>query len=252
MLITVLGKSPSWPDVGGACSGYLIQEDGFNLLLDCGSGVFGKLRRVIDYLRIDAVLISHLHSDHFFDLVPFSYALLYSPRRPVQTSPPPLYAPPAARDALRGMVGAWGSEELVETAFSLHEYEPKTELAVGPLRARFAEVPHFTRAFAVDLRGPISRLTFGADCGPNDALVTLARDTDLLLIEATLTEPESDGARGHLTAHEAGEHGRRAGARRVLITHFSDELDAEQMAASAAAGFGAPVDLAREGATYAV
>src|SRR5438270_6819427 len=42
--ITVLGKSPAWQDTGGACSGYLVRDGDFVLLLDCGNGVFGKLR----------------------------------------------------------------------------------------------------------------------------------------------------------------------------------------------------------------
>ena len=79
MRLTVLGKSPSWQDAGGACSGYLIEEDEFALVLDCGNGVFSKLRHYRDYVDVDAVLISHLHADHFLDLVPFSYALVYAP-----------------------------------------------------------------------------------------------------------------------------------------------------------------------------
>ncbi len=81
MRITVLGKSPSWQDAGGACSGYLVEEDGFSLLLDCGNGVFSKLRHYRDYVDLDAVLITHLHADHFLDLIPYSYALAYAPRQ---------------------------------------------------------------------------------------------------------------------------------------------------------------------------
>ena len=79
MRLTVLGKSPSWQDAGGACSGYLLQDDGTAVLIDCGNGVFGKLRQQIDYVDVDAVVISHLHADHFLDLVPYSYALTYAP-----------------------------------------------------------------------------------------------------------------------------------------------------------------------------
>ena len=79
--LTVLGKSPSWQDVDGACSGYLVEEQGCRLLIDCGNGVFSKLRRFVDYVDVDAVVISHLHADHFLDLVPFSYALTYAPRQ---------------------------------------------------------------------------------------------------------------------------------------------------------------------------
>jgi ribonuclease BN (tRNA processing enzyme) len=251
--ITVLGKSPSWPDANGACSGYLVQEGGFTLLLDCGGGVFAKLRGLIDYLDVDAVVISHLHSDHFFDLVPFSYALLHSPRCRAGGGPrPDLHAPPGAQRVFRTTVGSWGDEALIETAFALSEYDPAAELSVGPLRVRFCEVPHFTQTFSVQLRAGDACFTFGADCGPNQALVEFARDSDLLLIEATLTEPEPEGDRGHLTAREAGEHGRRAGVRRLVITHYTDELEPDQAAAEGAEGFGAPVELAREGAVYTV
>src|SRR3954469_7376412 len=109
MRLTVLGKSPSWQDAGGACSGYLLQEEETSVLLDCGNGVFGKLRQHIDYVDVDAVVISHLHADHFLDLVPYSYALSYAPRQqPVPIPPfwsgtddpahPVLHAPEGAGD----------------------------------------------------------------------------------------------------------------------------------------------------------
>src|SRR5579884_4077453 len=107
MRLLILGKSPSWPDAGGACSGYLVQEDGFSLLLDCGSGVLGKLRAKLDYLELDAVLISHLHADHIIDLVPFSYALLLSPRQGDPPRRPQLHAPPGAARKLRQLAGCW-------------------------------------------------------------------------------------------------------------------------------------------------
>ena len=101
MRVTVLGKSPSWQDAGGACSGYLIEHGESSLLLDCGNGVFSKLRLHRDYVDLDAVLISHMHADHFLDLVPFAYALTYAPRQqPVPVERWPGHrAPGAARAA---------------------------------------------------------------------------------------------------------------------------------------------------------
>jgi ribonuclease BN (tRNA processing enzyme) len=251
--VTVLGKSPSWQDADGACSGYLVGESGTSVLLDSGNGVFGKLRRFADYLAVDAVVISHLHADHFLDLVPFSYALLYGPRQdssaPVR---PVLHAPPGARDVFRRVVGAWGKEDLIEGAFELREYRPADVLDIGPLRVRFQEVPHFTATQAVEFAAGGGRFTYGADHAPSDELVEFARGTDLLLVEATLPEPEPEGPRGHMTPLEAGEHGRRAAARRLVITHISDELDAGWARAEAERGFGGPVDIAHQGAVYAV
>ncbi len=256
MRITVLGKSPAWQDAGGACSGYLVQQDGCALLLDCGNGVFSKLRSFHDYRTVDAVLISHLHADHFLDLVPFSYGLRYGARRgPDAHDPrrPKLYAPAGADELFRRIAGSWGSEDLIVGAFELLEYEPSDELTVGPLEVRFCQVPHFTPTYAVELRsGGTGRLTYSADCGPNEQLVRFARDTDMLLIEATLAQPEREGERGHLTPREAGEHGRRAHAGRLIITPVSDELDTDWARAEAGIGYGAAVDLAQEGAVYTV
>jgi ribonuclease BN (tRNA processing enzyme) len=262
--LTVLGKSPSWQDAGGACSGYLITDEDFALLLDCGNGVFSKLRQHRDYVDIDAVAISHLHADHFLDLVPFSYALTYAPRQqpvPVAGYPgtanparPRLIAPRGATETFRRVVGAWGNEDLIENAFELCEYEPNATVEAGPLRLHFHEVPHFTETFAVDIssRNGGGRLTYGADCRPGDELVDIARETDLLIVEATLPRPERTGVRGHLTPAEAGEHARRAAAKRVLITHISDELDHDWAREQASTAFGSEVEVAREGAVYEV
>jgi ribonuclease BN (tRNA processing enzyme) len=261
--ITVLGKSPAWQDADGACSGYLVEAGDQTVLLDCGPGVFAKLRRFVDYLDVDAVVISHLHADHILDLVPFASGLRYAPRQqpvPVAGFPgtdepvrPRLIAPPGALDAFAALCSAGSmTADHIELAFDITVYDPADVVEVGPLRARFQPVPHFVPCNAVELAADGARLTFSADCAPSDALVEFAAGTDLLLIEATLPRPERDGDRGHLTPAEAGEHGARAGARRLVLTHFSDELDAAWACAEAERTFGRPVDAAHEGARYLV
>jgi ribonuclease BN (tRNA processing enzyme) len=253
--ITVLGKSPSWQDADGACSGYLVEDDGTCVLLDCGNGVFSKLRCFRDYASVDAVVISHLHADHFLDLVPFSYALTHSPRQHKAPGRPALYAPQGARDVFRRIVGAWGSEDLIENAFDLHEYRAGDELAIGGLKLRFTLVPHYVPTHAVEFSSRTNgsgRFTFGADTGPSDDLVAFADGVDLLMLEATLTSPEGDGKRGHLTPAEAGDHATRAGAGRLVLTHISDELDEVWAKAEAERTFHGPVSVAREGAVYTV
>jgi ribonuclease BN (tRNA processing enzyme) len=253
--VTVLGKSPSWQDAAGACSGYLVQEGELQLLLDCGNGVFSKLRSAIDYRSIGEVLISHLHADHFLDLVPFSYALANAVRsgglgdghvRPV------LRVPAGGHELLRRIVGNWGSPDLIDDAFQIFEYGPDDVLTLGPVQVRFREVPHFIRSNAVELSSDGTRFVFGADCAPNPALVEFAREADLLMVEATLPTPELGPERGHMTPREAGEQGAAAHARRLVLTHFSDEMDPSWAAAEAADSYGGRVELAHEGAVYAL
>lgn len=262
MKVTVLGKSPAWQDAGGACSGYLIEEGGTRLLLDCGNGVFGKLRERCDYVDVDAVVISHLHADHCIDLIPFSFALLLSPRQqPVPVggyegtdSParPRLYLPPGGIESLHTIAGIWGDEHLVEEAFQVEEYGADSIVEAGGLRVTFAEVPHFILTHAVRIGGAGGDFTYGADCRPCEELVEAARDTNLMLAEATLPRPERTGVRGHLTPAEAGDHARRAAAERLVLTHISDELDPTQAVNEASETFGAPVEVAAEGSVYEV
>ncbi|MCW3039923.1 MAG: fold metallo-hydrolase [Solirubrobacterales bacterium] len=271
MRITVLGKSPAWQDAGGACSGYLVEESGTCILIDCGCGVFGKLRRHRDYIAVDAVLITHLHADHIFDLVPFASALTYAPRQqpvPVDRWPgvaepvrPALYAPHGARESFALMCQGGGMfPDHVEQAFALSEYGPGDSFRIGGIEVSFAAVPHYLPTCAVDLRlltrpagaTASGRFTFGADSAPSDEVVAFAQGTDLLMLEATLPRPERSGIRGHLTPREAGEHAARAGARRLVLTHISDELDALWAVDEARAAFGGEVTVAAEDAVYVV
>jgi ribonuclease BN (tRNA processing enzyme) len=250
--ITVLGRSPSWEDAGGACSGYLVEDGDARLLIDCGNGVFGKLRAVRDYRAVPAVVISHLHADHMLDLVPFAYALTHGRGERVR---PRLVAPAGAAAVFRRVTGAWGSEDLIERAFELDEYAPGETRDLDGLHLRFTEVPHYVTTCAIDVRAPDGRrFTYGADCGPNDPIVELARGTDLLMLEATMLEPEEEGGpSGHLTAAQAGEHARHAGVSRLLVTHVSDELPADRVLAEARRGLrGDAVSITREGDAYEI
>ena len=263
MRLTVLGKSPSWQDADGACSGYLIEEGDTCLLVDCGNGVFAKLRRYRDYGAVDAVVISHLHADHFLDLVPFAYALTYAPKRqpvPIQRWPgeqwprkPRLICPPGSRELFRRVVGSWGNDDLIENAFDIEEYVVDDRPEVGALRIEFTSVPHFTETFALRIRSSANGggwIAYGADSSPNESVVDFAQGADLLIIEATLPRPERTGQRGHLTPREAGEHAKAAAVKQVLLTHMSDEMDELWARREAEEGFGAPVHLAREGSVF--
>jgi ribonuclease BN (tRNA processing enzyme) len=262
--ITVLGKSPSWPDAGGACSGYLVEDGDTCLLLDCGSGVLAQLRRVCDYVDVHGIVVTHMHADHFLDLIPYACALTYAPRQqpvPVAGWPgtaepvrPQLLLPPGGREILRTVVAAGDQDGLVENAFRTREYDVAEVERVGTLRLRFQPVPHFIATNAVEVTSADGggRFTFGADHRPTDALRGFAHNTDLLMLEATLALPERGGERGHLTPAEAGEHAARCAAARLVLTHMSDELDADWALAEAQRAFDGPVEVAQAGAVYTV
>lgn len=263
MRVTVLGKSPAWQDAGGACSGYLVEEGATSILTDCGNGVFAKLRRVRDYTRTTAVVISHMHADHFFDLIPYAFALVYAPRQQpvpvarwsgVEERPHPrLFLPPGGLDVINRITAALDAPGLIEQAFDVTEYDPDAELTVDDLTLTFQYVPHYAPTWAIGFSGPAGeRFVFAADHRPNDEIVEFAGGSDLLIMEATLPRPERSGERGHMTPEESGEHAKRARAKRLVLTHISDELDQLWAKTEAEKQFGGPVAVAGEGSVYVI
>ena len=247
MLLTVLGKSPAWSDAGGACSGYLVREEETVILLDCGNGVFGKLRARLDYREVDAVVISHLHGDHVLDLVPFAYALTLGPGGRRRGSKPRLIAPLGAEAFFRRLTGTWEDDELILDAFAIEEYEPGSEHEVAGISVRTHAVPHIGATHALELTSPAGeRLVFGADGRYSEELIAAAAGADLLIAEATL--PDLDPTQDfHMSAEEAGALASAAGVGRLVLTHLSDELDLERARERAAAAFDGPVTVAVEG-----
>jgi len=134
----------------------------------------------------------------------------------------------------------------IEGVFELDLYDPADTIALKDLDIAFRPVPHYIPCNAVEFTHGSQRITYGADCGPNRALVDFAENTDLLIAEATLPEPDDEG---HLTPFQAGEHGAQANAKRLMLTHFSDVLDPAWVKSEGERGYAKPVTLAAEGLT---
>jgi ribonuclease BN (tRNA processing enzyme) len=225
--LTVVGSSPAWPNPGGAQSGYLVEGPG-RLLLDCGTGVLAKLReRDEGWPRIDAIVISHWHLDHWGDLVPWTWGSMVGPGRRAERSE--LWVPPGGRAQLAEFGDKLGWKEMFETVFDITEYAEGDAFAAAGLEVLPIRLPHYTLlTFGMRVSDGDRVLAYSGDSGPTRRLADLARDADLFVCEATLERPEFDGApRGHLSAEEAIEAYDASGAKRLLITHRPYELPLE-------------------------
>jgi ribonuclease BN (tRNA processing enzyme) len=229
--ITVVGCSPAWPNPGGAQSGYLVEStDGGRVLLDCGPGVLAKLRASEGWPRVDAILITHFHLDHWGDLVPWVWGSQFGPARELDA--PELWLPPGGRAVLAELGGRLGRPEMFEGAFDVDEFAPDTPFAAGGCEITARRVLHYqleAYGFRVSSNGSV--LAYSGDSGPDDGLTELAREADLFVCEATLEDgtEEIDGLpRGHLSPSEAEAASTAAGAKRLLLTHRPTErrLDA--------------------------
>jgi ribonuclease BN (tRNA processing enzyme) len=217
--LSVIGSSPAWPNPGGACSGYLV--DG-RLLLDCGPGVLANLRLREPWPSAEAIAITHLHLDHWGDLIPWVWGTLFGPGKGKR---PSVWLPPGSLAQLRPILARLGSEDMLDRAFDVAEYEAGTPFTAAGLELTALRVQHYDiDAYGFRVRGERT-LGYSGDSGPCGALAELARDTDLFVCEATLERPDLDGPqRGHLAPEEAAAAA--TGARRLLLTHRPHELPA--------------------------
>lgn len=251
--LTVLGSGPSWPNPGGACSGYLASANGTRILLDCGPGVAGRLLATVSLGELSAIVISHMHPDHFFDLVAVRNAVKYGGQC---DRPPRVLLPPGGAVVLAGLGRVLdGDERAFAGAFDVEEYDPSATLQIGPCALSFRRMRHPVPAFATRIEaGPV--LVFSGDTGPCEALVEHARGADTLLCESTLRSAEEQSTkseRDHLSGAEAGRIAQQAGVRRLLLTHMPiDASDPERQVRDARGAFDGVVEHAAEGRRYAL
>ncbi|MBV8150667.1 MAG: MBL fold metallo-hydrolase, partial [Candidatus Eremiobacteraeota bacterium] len=119
-------------------------------LFDLGSGSLANMREHLDYDIIDHIVISHMHADHFFDLVPLRYALLYGPRK--RESKVEVWLPPGGEEMLRALVSSFADEgagDFLNTVFDIKAYDPAGELKFGRAKITFAPTRHYIPTFSL-------------------------------------------------------------------------------------------------------
>jgi ribonuclease BN (tRNA processing enzyme) len=246
--LTVLGCAGTFPGPESPCSGYLVEHDGFRLVLDLGAGALGALQRHIGLLDVDAVYLSHLHADHCIDLVAYSYARRYHP----DGIPPalPVYGPAGTQKRICDSFEAPPRDGLLDV-FDFREVAPGS-LQIGPFAVTTVRTSHPIECHALRLEADGASLVYSGDTGECDDLVRLAGNCDLLLCEASWTDRADNPPGIHLSGRQAGEHAARAAAGSLLLTHVVAWADPAEVLAEANAAYDGPVELVGCGATYDV
>ncbi len=229
----MLGCDGSWPGPGGAGSGYLLRVGGTTLVLDAGPGTFAVLQTIVDPSEVDAVVVSHHHTDHWTDL----YAMDTQARFVGRRSRLPVFAP------------AQVAERAGPERTPMLDWRVVTDgdrAGIGEASCAFHRTDHAEETLAVRIDGADRALGYSADTGPEWSPDVLGTGLDLLLCEATYTA-EHEGTAGHLSGRQAGAAARAAGARRLVITHRWPTVDAGAVADEAGTAFGGPVEQATIG-----
>jgi ribonuclease BN (tRNA processing enzyme) len=194
------------------------------------------MRRYADYDKLDAVVISHMHADHFLDLIPLRYAVRYGSKK--RANKLPVWMPPGGVAMLRSMTNAFANEgngDFLDEAFDINEFDPAKPLPIASGHLRFAPTTHFITSYAIRYERNGTSITYSADTAPDARVVELARDTDLFLCEATLLadEHEHGGIRGHSSSKEAAQMAADAAVKRLVLTHYSQDATPGDLAEGA-------------------
>ena len=243
MNLTIVGCSGSFPGPDSAASCYLVEAEGFRLLVDLGNGALGSLQRYAQLDQIDAVCLSHLHADHCLDLCGYHVFRTYYPSGPLP--PIPVYGPAGASARLDR---AMSVEEATSMA-SMFDFVPLAPgtIEIGPLTVTLAHMNHPVETFGFRLEHGGRVITYSADTGPSSELVRLAAGADVLICEASFAEVDGLPPDLHLTARQAGEHAARAHVGELVLTHLVPWNNAEDSLARAASAYTGTVSLARPG-----
>ena len=230
---------------GGCSSAYLLCSREANILIDCGNGAAGQLAHILPLGDLSAIWISHMHADHFLDIIPVAHTLLSRVRLDMHIRIP-LWLPPGGRDILCQLTSTLGfddylfqggenakflktmegSTNFLFAVFDVQEYA--SDLQIKDVLLSFYEVRHPVRTYAVRASDGHSTFAYSADTAQCEALHRAARHADLFLCECT--EGNSAGQSAiHLSAAQAGDLATQADVKELVLTHTSAERCEESL-----------------------
>jgi ribonuclease BN (tRNA processing enzyme) len=232
--VTIIGSGTSAPQADTPASGVLVETGSTAVLIDCGQGVIRGMMPIRDPRNLDAIIVGHLHADHYIDIVSLRYLLPWAGFTGTRT---PILLPPGGRTRMDELAAAISERPgFFDHTFDVREYDPAAALTIGDLDVGFLPGRHYVPAWGCRLRDAAGRVVIvSGDTGPNPPLVDAARGADLLVVEATLLEAaEDDPKRGHLTVAEAVAVGIEAGVGRTILVHHRSQNHEAVLAAARA------------------
>ena len=251
MRLTVIGCSGSYPGPDSAASCYLVETEHegrtWRILLDLGSGALGTLHKYVDPLDVDAVFLTHLHPDHYFDISGYYVMRKYHPGGAQPRIP--VFGP---KGTAKRMAKAYGlpAQPGMNEEFDFRVLDEAETIELGPFTVSVAKVVHPVDAFAIKVSNADRSLVYSGDTAPATSLVQLAKGTNLLLAEATFREGADNPGHLHMTGKQAGEAAAEAGAETLVLTHVPPWDDKQAAFDEARPSYDGRLEVARTGASY--
>jgi ribonuclease BN (tRNA processing enzyme) len=243
MRLTVLGRYGPYPEAGGACSGYLVEDQDTRILLDCGSGVLSRLQRFLPIQGLTAVILSHLHADHMADALILRYFLqIEQTRGRMEKKPLPVYLPDEPADVY-GMLSS-------VPEFTSHRIDDGMRIQIGTLKVTFRAMMHSVPSFGVRLENGESCLCYTGDTGYHDGIAPFAEGATLFLPDTGFLAADKPAENpNHMTPAESAGIAASAGVKQLLMTHLWPGYEEEAIISEARPVF-PNAQIAREGERY--
>ena len=215
MKLTVFGNNATCPEANGACSSFLVEVCGKKVLMDMGNGSLTKIRQKIDLATLDAIVISHLHFDHFGDLFCAKYHLetrkAYGEEIPVI----PLFAP---------KLPEWAYADLsTNDVFQIHTATNGCMYQLDDVSLEFVELVHLIESYGIRIHADEKILAYSGDTGICEGLHKVAAEADAFLCESTFCSTQSAEEKHHLSARTAATIAAEAKCKQLLLTHYHSD-----------------------------
>ncbi len=195
--LTIIGPWGGYPKVNEASAGYLLEHEGYHLLIDCGSGVLAQLQNFIEPEKLEGVIISHYHADHIADIGVLQHARLIQGFLGKKMSNLPIYA----HDLNAQEFSILTYKEVTKGI----PYQPGEVLQVGPFSVTFQKTNHPVECFAMRFEAGGRSLVYSADTAYKDELVSFSQNADLLLCECNFYGEQNGAKAGHMTSFDGGK-----------------------------------------------
>jgi len=177
-----------------------------------GNGSLAKLQNICDLSEINIIIISHLHFDHFADLIPYKYAIETMKYFGNNIKKVKLFIP---------TVPQWIYSEIASNdVFSICYMQDGLTEKINAVELHFFEVKHSVPSFAVRITYQNKTFAYSSDSECCNSLVKAAENADLFLCESSLTSSMKQLHGIHMNAFESGALAKEAKVKKLLLTHL--------------------------------
>lgn len=241
MKLTIVGYYGGYPAQNKASSVYIIEKDGFIIVLDMGSGALSKLPNYVDIGDIDAVILSHYHTDHIADVGVLQHAKLIQYYTTDNDTILPIYGHREDIDAFTRL-----NHDYTKAV----PYYPSETMKLGPFFIRFLKTKHSVPCYGMRITDGDSSLIYTADTAFQEEWIPFCQNADLLLADTNFYANMDAASSGHMTSEEVGNIAEAAHVKEVILTHLPHFGDHNNLVTETKSVFSGKVSLAYEGLVW--